>query len=247
MNAPPPVSTLTPTPIRPTPTIPLPATPILQVEPWPDRVMDRTGHDPRSAYAEQFWLAVLGPSASWLLRRLADRLDDSPTGFSLDCSQMSWELGLQGHTGKNSIFMRSIDRCCRFGLAQRHGDKLFVRLTLPSLASRQIDRLPPRLARLHRAWQPGSSPADGSPVEQLVTRAQRLALTLLELGEDRAATERQLHEWHFHPSIVGSATEWAVHRHRDTDHRRADASSASDDGRAEGTADQPGEQARSAS
>ena len=212
---------------KPAPVAAKPTTPVLQVESWPDRVLDAIGHDPRSAYAEQFWLAVLGPSASWLMRRLADLLEDSPNGFSLDCSSLSWELGLQGHTGKNSIFMRSVDRCCRFGLAQRRDDHLFVRLTVPSLGSRQVDRLPPRLARLHGAWQPaGSEPSVGGvsapTADQLVNRARRLALTLLELGEDRAATERQLQAWHVHPSIVWNATEWAVERHRSSAVARAD-------------------------
>ena len=51
---------------------PLPAT--VRVAPWDDPVVDRRGHDPRSAYVEQFWLSVLGPTATWLLRRLVVRL-----------------------------------------------------------------------------------------------------------------------------------------------------------------------------
>ncbi len=34
----------------------------LHIRPWPDPVIDRLGHDPRSAYVERFWLGVLGPS-----------------------------------------------------------------------------------------------------------------------------------------------------------------------------------------
>ena len=33
----------------------------LRVEPWADPVVDHLGHDPRSAYVEQFWLPILGP------------------------------------------------------------------------------------------------------------------------------------------------------------------------------------------
>jgi hypothetical protein len=35
-------------------------------------------------------------------------------------------------------------------------------------------------------------------------RSRRLALSLLELGEDLEATERQLHRWRFHPASLGS-------------------------------------------
>ena len=41
----------------------------LTIRPWADPVIDRVGHDPRSSYVEQFWLAILGPSTTWLLRR----------------------------------------------------------------------------------------------------------------------------------------------------------------------------------
>ncbi|MFV0526368.1 MAG: hypothetical protein ACK5RL_17935 [Acidimicrobiales bacterium] len=50
----------------------------LLVRPWPDPVLDEMGHDPRSAYVEQFWLSILGPSAVLLLRRLARGLERSP-------------------------------------------------------------------------------------------------------------------------------------------------------------------------
>jgi hypothetical protein len=47
-------------------------------------------------------------------------------------------------------------------------------------------------------------------------RANRLALSLVELGEDAEATERQLHRWRFHPALAHEATQWAIERHRQT-------------------------------
>ena len=38
--------------------------------------------------------------------------------------------------------------------------------------------------------------------------------SLVELGEDAEATERQLHRWRFHPALAHEATRWAVERHR---------------------------------
>ena len=54
----------------------VPAT--LVVLPWADPVVDPIGHDPRSRYVELFWLGILGPTATLLLRRLADGLDVLP-------------------------------------------------------------------------------------------------------------------------------------------------------------------------
>ena len=48
------------------------ATPTLQVLPWSDPVIDQLGYDPRSRYVERFWLGILGPSATWLMRYLVD-------------------------------------------------------------------------------------------------------------------------------------------------------------------------------
>ena len=42
----------------------------LTVQPWVDEVIDTVGHEVRSPYVEQFWLGLLGPSSTWLLRRL---------------------------------------------------------------------------------------------------------------------------------------------------------------------------------
>ena len=34
----------------------------LTIRPWNDPVIDALGHDPRSRYAETFWLPTLGPT-----------------------------------------------------------------------------------------------------------------------------------------------------------------------------------------
>ena len=57
----------------------------LHVVAWNDEERDLVGHDARSAYVVRFWLGLLGPSATWLLRVLAHGLDASPNGFSMDC------------------------------------------------------------------------------------------------------------------------------------------------------------------
>ena len=58
------------------------------------------------------------------------------------------------------------------------------------------------------AWQAGWSYKQRSKV-----RARRLALSLLELGEDVEGAERQLHRWRFHPLVAREATAWAWKRH----------------------------------
>jgi hypothetical protein len=124
----------------------------LEVRPWPDPVLDHLGHDPRSTYVERYWLPILGPSSTWLLRRLAGGLDEHPDGFELEPTAWAVELGLGMRGGRHGPFWRSVDRACRFGAARRHGPVLAVRRRLPPLTSHQVARLPDELRRRHDAW-----------------------------------------------------------------------------------------------
>ncbi len=190
---------------------PAPLGPIV-IEAWPDPVVDQLGHDPRSSYVEQFWLPVLGPSSVWLLRRLSIELDHRPSGCSLDPAQLAADLGLGTGAGRHSPLMRTIDRCCRFGLAARSDDLVRVRRRLPPLTRGQVARLTPSLQLRHQELQ--DSATDRHVRAAQAARAKRLALTLLEIGENPEATERHLHLWRYEPDIARSATQWATDRHR---------------------------------
>jgi hypothetical protein len=186
--------------------------PSLQVLPWSDPVIDQVGYDPRSRYVERFWLGILGPSATWLMRYLVDGLERSPEGYRLDLDECATALGLGRYRGSSSAFPRTIARCCQFGTSRLTPDpSLEVRRRLPPLTLRQVRRLSPVLQAEHAAWvdrAPAALDAD-----DLRDQARRLALTLLELGEDREATERQLQRWRFHPALASEATAWALDRH----------------------------------
>jgi hypothetical protein len=204
--------------------VPIPPTfpiPVLTVRPWEDPVIDELGHDPRSAYVERFWLTILGPTATWLVRRLASGFDAAPGGYELDLATTAMELGLGHHSGKNAPFLRSIDRLCRFGSAEPvDRSTLRVRRKVPPLTRVQIERLPESLRAEHQAWL--DRPVADAPLafEQIRHRARQLALSLLQLGEDGEATERQLHRWRIHPSLAHEATAWAVAKHREAQEAR---------------------------
>ncbi|MEA2902491.1 MAG: hypothetical protein QOH36_2378 [Actinomycetota bacterium] len=185
---------------------------VLPVRPWPDPVIDALGHDPRSTYVELFWLGILGPSTTWLLRRLAAGLDASPAGFDLDLADTAASLGLGSKGGRHSPFMRALGRCCQFDLALAGpGGTLLVRRKVPPLNRRQVLRLPPSLVAAHQEWQ--ESELRTPAAEQQRRRARRLALSLLELGEDVDATERQLLRWKFQPGLCRESAAWAWDRH----------------------------------
>src|SRR5436853_7903490 len=106
---------------------------VLRIVPWPDVVVDALGHDARSHYVETYWLATLGPSTKWLLRRLAFRLRAEPDGFSLDLAETARSLGLGPRGGRHSPFIRALGRCIAFDLAKPEDDDILaVRRRLPS-------------------------------------------------------------------------------------------------------------------
>lgn len=181
----------------------------VHVRPWPDPVLDSLGHDPRSAYVERFWLAVLGPSATWCLRYLATELEASPEGFALDIDDMACALGLgaTSRSGRAAPIARTLERVASFGFIQAiDAETIVVRHRVPPLNRRQLQRLPERLRSEHEAWM---ERAGEEPGAHLRRRARALALSLLELGEDYESAERQLHRWKFHPALAHEAMRWA--------------------------------------
>ena len=185
----------------------------LAIRPWPDDVIDSLGHDPRSAYVETYWLGILGPSTTWLLRRLVAGLEATPAGFDLPLAETARCLGLGDKGGRNSPFMRALTRLVQFDLAQPHGDPvLAVRRKLPPLNRRQVLRLPAVLQAQHQALQEADLRVPA--LEAMRRRGRQLALSLLELGEDLEAAERQLLRWRYHPALARESAAWAWDRHR---------------------------------
>jgi hypothetical protein len=186
----------------------------LLIRPWPDDVIDSLGFDPRSAYVETYWLGILGPSTTWLVRRLVAGLDTAPDGFELPLAETARQLGLGDRGGRHSPFLRAIARTMQFDLAEPRGDAvLAVRRRVPPLNRRQVLRLSPALQEAHGRWQEAQLRVP--PGEQQRRRSRRLALSLVELGEDVESAERQLLRWRYHPVLAREAAAWAWDRHRD--------------------------------
>lgn len=183
--------------------------PTIAVEVWADPVVDRLGHDPRSAYVERFWLPVMGPSTIWFLRHVADALDRSPDGFTLDLLDTARSLGVGMRGGRNSPMVRTIDRSCRFGAARVQGPAtIAVRRRLAPLTRAQAERLPDALRTEHERWL--TTPRSAPGFTELQQRARTLARTLVELGEPPGEVERQLHRLRFHPAIAHEAVRRAL-------------------------------------
>jgi hypothetical protein len=168
--------------------IPIPSTPAatITVRPWVDPVVDDDGFDPRSRYVEVFWLGVLGPTATWLLRRLVAGLERSPGGYDLDLHATAQAMGLSYTSGRTSPFSKALQRCVMFGLAHPIDGGLAVRRRVPPISFRHLRRMPESVQAAHADWLGTSIGADE------LTRAHRLATTMLDLGDDPSVIEHHL-------------------------------------------------------
>jgi len=160
--------------------------PVVCIRPWIDPVVDQTGHDPRSRYVEIFWLGVLGPTATWLTRRLAAGLEQSPDGYDLDLTATARAMGLRYSTGRSSPFSKALQRCVMFGLAHPIEQGLAVRRRIPPVSFRHLQRMPDDVQMAHANWTRKTVGLDE------LTRAHRLALVLLDTGDDTSVVEHHL-------------------------------------------------------
>ncbi len=182
----------------------------LHIRRWHDPLIDQLGYDPRSRYVERYWLGILGPSTTLLLRTFADALEVGRGKTTIDLEDLAARLGIGHRGGRNSALARSIQRACRFGAARTAGrTELDVRHRLPPLNRAQIERLPAGLAAKHLRLNEATT-------TDLVqrARARRLALSLIECGDGFDETERQLDQWKVPESLAAEAVNWAWDRHR---------------------------------
>jgi hypothetical protein len=158
------------------------------IRPWDDPVIDAVGYDPRSVYAEMFWLSVIGPTALWLVRRLVAGLEHYPEGYELDLGETARALGLGYTTGKAGPFLKALDRCGLFGLTRAAPDGLAVRRRLAPLPRRHVERMPPHLRTAHEDW----APMRQQPDELALARATSIARVLLSAGDEPEVAEHHL-------------------------------------------------------
>ncbi len=182
--------------------------PTLTIEPWEDPVIDALGYPPRSTYVEHFWLSILGPTTTWLVRHLDARLEHEPDGATLDLTATAEALGLGAGRGRHSPLVRALHRACQFGVARAGGGStLAVRRNLPPLTRHQIERLPAGVRAQHDTWR--AVERDATTLNDQRRRARRVALALAELQEDIPTTEQRLHRWKVHPVVAREAAVWA--------------------------------------
>lgn len=167
--------------------LPTPLAPTLIVVPWRDPVVEAVGYDARSPYVELFWLGIIGPTSTWLLRRLVSGLDAYPDGYELDLAETANALGLSLTAGTHSPFGKALNRCIMFGMAHHVAGGIAVRRLIPPLSLRHLRKLPDHLQLAHVQW---AERRDNDEVN--LERAVELAGAMIRTGDEPHQLERQL-------------------------------------------------------
>ncbi len=179
----------------------------VMVVPWHDPIVDAVGFDVRSNYVELFWLNVLGPTATWTLRRLVTGLDRYPLGYELDLAETAGMLGLSYSTGTSNSFARALQRCQLFGMSQSMpGGGLAVRRKVPPVAARHLSRMPPQLQAMHSQWRVREFTLND------LERGCALAAAMVAAGDEPELVERQLLAVGVPPAAAVEATAFVTTR-----------------------------------
>lgn len=126
--------------------------------------------------------------------------------IEVDLSTTATRLGLGHKGGRNSALVRTIQRASRFGATRPAGVRaLQVRRFMAPLNRSQVERLPASLQHRHQAVT-SEAPADKALVS---ARARRLALGLIQCGDQHDAAETQLERWQVPPVVAADAVRWA--------------------------------------
>jgi hypothetical protein len=129
-----------------------PAPSEIMVRPWIDELVETHCFGPRSMYVEMCWLPILGPTSTWLYRRLGSWAEFNPNGVCVDLQDLAISIGLGTGIGRQSALVRSLDRLTRFGAARWAGSDLQVRRALAPLPASQVARLSDTTRQLHEEY-----------------------------------------------------------------------------------------------
>jgi hypothetical protein len=140
---------LIPLAARPRPNLVLPDR--INVIAWLDPAVERCGFAPHHAYVELLWLPVVGPTAAWAYRRLAELARRRPDGAAVELPELATSIGVRPSTADSAPVQCALRRLTYFGLARWTGRSYAVRIIVPPLSQRQLDRLPARHQAVHRA------------------------------------------------------------------------------------------------
>lgn len=108
---------------------------------------DVRGEPVTGRYFERYWLPIVGPTGTVLMRHLGEALERTDP-YQLPGHELAALVGLGDGTRRLSM---TLDRLVDLALLEVAGEKAWrVRTSVTPLTPRQVDRLPAALGAQHR-------------------------------------------------------------------------------------------------
>jgi hypothetical protein len=104
-------------------------------------------------YLEYVWLPIIGPTATFIVRRFGRLLGepDQRRRASVGRAALAAGIGVGDKGGRNSPLMRALDRLERFGFIDRDDLHISVTPVIRPVSAQMLDRLPGPSLAVHRA------------------------------------------------------------------------------------------------
>lgn len=133
-----------------------PLPPIVTVRLWPDPIIEAIGFGPQSSYIEYCWLPVLGPTATWLYRRLGSLVLQNNNDTRVDLIDTAQSLGVGRGLSHQSMIGRALGRLDHFdAIRWTERSQLAVRRALPPLTPGQLAHASDFARTMHRQLSTG--------------------------------------------------------------------------------------------
>ena len=138
------------------------------------------GYDVRSQYVELFWLDVLGPTATWLLRRLVPASTATREATSSTSTETATRARPVVHGRHCATVHATLNRCVLFGVRGRPKVGLPCAGASRHVATRHLMRMPAHLRQAHQQWSVPTTRISLADLE----RARVLAEAMVATGDD---------------------------------------------------------------
>ncbi|MFN8016246.1 MAG: hypothetical protein U0R17_06550 [Acidimicrobiia bacterium] len=159
------------------------------------------------SYIEQFWLPLLGPTATLLINNLTLKSLSNSQTFYISKAELSLSLGTGYRSGDSSPIQKQLIRLSRNKLIyQINSNEYLIPKIVPQLGITQISKLSNTLRTQHDAW---ITRLEISPISTFRRKIKQLVLKLQSLDYDNQKVKNILNSTGLHPSIIAEALELA--------------------------------------
>lgn len=160
-------------------------------------------HDP---YIEQFWLKILGPTATLLVNHLVLKSMTSNKAYKPNLNDLSMVLGTGSRSGVGCPASKQLKRLVSHQMIfQIQDNEYLVPKCVGVLSSHMLSKLDSTTQNQHETWM---ARLNISPLSTQRKRMRTLLSLLDHMGATKAEIETAIASCGLHPSIIGESLQF---------------------------------------